>query len=82
MEAIDRCVPLSPAQTLHSGSLRVSTSLHAAVDIAQTAAVATLATTVAPGFEKRLSKWSMLTIYASLAVSLAAGERLTARRRS
>lgn len=32
-----------------------------------------------PGFEKRLSTWSLFTIYAALAVSLAAGERFAQR---
>jgi len=34
-----------------------------------------------PGFEKRLSGWSILSVYAALAVSLAVGERLAVSRR-
>ena len=34
---------------------------------------------LAPGFEKRLSNWSVFMIYAALAAGLAAGERLSRR---
>jgi len=34
-----------------------------------------------PGLEKRLSRWSVFSVYAALAVSLAVGERLAASSR-